>query len=154
MADAVRKLIADQRAKLDETDRDSAPRVVHALIENTPAIFKLSFQNDEVKPAFDVVMGSGWSAVVRSSFKTEAAASMDQLALWPASQREHVQAVGRARVFVPSRGIFVALRPGAISATEVIEAATFLRSRGRDVIGRSDALKRLGEAMQRSARKR
>lgn len=149
----LREIIAHQRSKLCDADRNSSPKVVQALVKSAPQIFSLAFEKDDAKPVFDIVIGAGFSHVVSRDIKTGSrATSEEQLDFWPEHQRRYVREIGRDHVYVPSRGKYVALMPGMITAAEVAEAGAFLISHSRDTAKRGRALKRLAAAMLESKR--
>jgi hypothetical protein len=61
-------------------------------------------------------------------------ATVDQLDLWPAHLRVTVEDIGRARVYVPTRGEYVPLDPTAITIDETKEAGDFLIAKGQNTL--------------------
>jgi hypothetical protein len=142
MSDQAREIIDQQRARLREDKRGSAPIIVHHLLRRT----------DEFVPNRALLMqvlAPGWDKLVRAALhRPTDLPSGEQLEMWPEALREHVQRIGHRAVMVPSRGKMLALIPGEISAAEVREAGQFLLQKARETADRGRACLRLADAME------
>jgi hypothetical protein len=84
------------------------------------------------------LLAAGLNFEIRRHLKAdtddEDGVTLDQLELWPQQHQNIVRDIGRARVYVPSRGEFVSLEPKALTPKEAKEAGKYLISRGNDCI--------------------
>jgi hypothetical protein len=142
MSTIIRGLIDDERSALPRSQRDSAPAIVHRLLQKTRWLYNHHFD------ALQLVTGAGFNQMVRAALKKpDGPITEPQLDLWPDEVREHLRAGGHAALYVPSRGRFVPLVPGMISKAELGEAADYLITHGYDVVRRGQAYKRAASLM-------
>lgn len=115
-------------------------------------IWKKATANDDIHRH---VMREGFDQLTRKFLKqvqeddadtSDDDITVEQLDLWPdEAKRQLVKNIERVRVYVPSRGEYVDLRPDRISRPETIEAGGHLISHGADCTRRGKLLVELGK---------
>ncbi len=84
------------------------------------------------------LLAAGLNSEIRRHLKAdtddEDGVTLDQLELWPQQHQNIVRDIGRARIYVPSRGEFVFLEPKALTPKEAKEAGRYLIAKGNDCI--------------------
>lgn len=131
-------------AREECTDRGSVSALAHKLQQG-------KFKKKLTEGMVEYLTALGLNQALREFLKhyanddAEEAASQAQLNLWPAPLQQDVHDVNRARVFVPSRNMFVPLDPKHITAAEVREASIYMEKKAAETSRRADALMRLAE---------
>lgn len=153
------------RAAQQQTQsKHSAPALTHILIN------QMREEVDADEEVSCLVLSAGWSAIVREALKgyemspsgsydardgdggedlDEAGpARQRQFELWPERCRADLEEIGRAAIFVPSRGEHVPLMPDDVTPDEIKEAGLYLMQKGEDCLKRGRALVRLSRVLK------
>jgi hypothetical protein len=149
LLDTLRALINEARIALETPN--SCPAIKHKML-SAPFQRKLA----KKRGLRLHLLAKGLEAEIRTFLKhdddeeEEEETNPRQLEMWKEQYRTIIKDIGRARVFVPSRGEFVDLVPKAISPAEADEAGDYLVNKGQDCIRIGKQLKRLAAMGWRS----
>jgi hypothetical protein len=126
--EALRALINEARVECENPNSSSA---IGQLMLTRPFLRKLVKSDVRMH-----LLAAGLNLEIRRYLKADAddeeGVTLDQLELWPRRHQNIVRDIGRARVYVPSRGEFVPLEPKALTPQEAKAAGQYLISRGED----------------------
>jgi hypothetical protein len=139
--DALRAVINDARLECENRNSSTA---IGQLMLTKPFLRKIVKNGVRMH-----LLAAGLNLEIRRHLKAdtddEDGVTLDQLELWPQRHQNIVRDIGRARVYVPSRGEFVSLEPKALTPKEAKEAGKYLISRGNDCIRVGSRLVQLSE---------
>ena len=128
--EALRAIINEARLECENGNSSSA---ISQLMLTKPFLRKLA-KNGVRMHLLAAGLNSGIRRHLKADTDDEDGVTLDQLELWPQRHQNIVRDIGRARVYVPSRGEFVSLEPKALTPVEAKEAGEYLISRGTDYI--------------------